>query len=335
MTNVQTQTRKPSVPDPLTSLVGRMAAEYGVDERKLYNTLATCVFAQGGKDRNGSYQVKTPTVEEMMSLLVICDKYGLNPFTREIFAFANRGKIVPVVSIDGWLAILNRQSDYDGLEVEFSPDMVEISGVKIPEFCKVSIYRKSLSRPIVIAEYAAETFMPTEVWRKYPRRMLRHKTIVQAARVAFSISGIYDREEGESIAAAEDDVIDVPSVRTTARRQAPAVHTPGYPTIREKDRLDALLDKLVQKYPLTEEGLRGAEAWIKARLEPGETQAYALSKWTSILAAPKEPAEAALPMPEVSAQETPEPEISVEDDFDMDSAMGSGLSDEDELLARM
>ena len=43
--------------------------------------------------------------------------------------------------------------------------------------------------------------MPTEVWRKYPRRMLRHKTIVQAARVAFSISGIYDREEGESIAA--------------------------------------------------------------------------------------------------------------------------------------
>ena len=115
MTNVQTQNRKPSVPEPLTSLVGRMAVEYGVDEKKLYNTLANSVFAQGGKDRNGSYQVKTPTVEEMMSLLVICDKYGLNPFTREIFAFANRGKIVPVVSIDGWLAILNRQPDYDGL----------------------------------------------------------------------------------------------------------------------------------------------------------------------------------------------------------------------------
>ena len=334
MTNVQTQNRKPSVPEPLTSLVGRMAVEYGVDEKKLYNTLANSVFAQGGKDRNGSYQVKTPTVEEMMSLLVICDKYGLNPFTREIFAFANRGKIVPVVSIDGWLAILNRQPDYDGLEVEFSADMVEISGVKMPEFCRVSIYRKSLSRPIVIAEYAEEAFMPTEVWRKYPRRMLRHKTIVQAARVAFSISGIYDREEGESIAAAEDDVIDVSSSRTV-RRQAPAVQTPGYPTIREKDRLDALLDKLVRKYPLTADGFAGAEAWIKARLEPGETQDYALSVWTSALTAPKEQGGAALAVSEAVVEAATEPELAVEGDFAMDSDMASGLTDEDDILARM
>lgn len=334
MTNVQTQNRRPAVPDPLTSLVGRMAAEYGVDEKKLYNTLANSVFAQSGKDRNGSYQVKTPTVEEMMSLLVICDKYGLNPFTREIFAFANRGKIVPVVSIDGWLAILNRQPDYDGLEVEFASDTVEISGVKMPEFCRVSIYRKSLSRPIVIAEYAAEAFMPTEVWRKYPRRMLRHKTIVQAARVAFSISGIYDREEGESIAAGEDDVIDVPSVRTP-RRQTPSVQTPGYPTIREKDRLDALLDKLLQKFPLTAEGFAGAEAWIRARLESGETQAYALSKWASALSTPKDEVETEFDAPKVPVQEMKAPELSVEDDFDMDSDMASGLTDEDEILARM
>lgn len=334
MTNVQTQNRKPSVPEPLTSLVGRMAVEYGVDEKKLYNTLANSVFAQGGKDRNGSYQVKTPTVEEMMSLLVICDKYGLNPFTREIFAFANRGKIVPIVSIDGWLSIVNRQPDYDGLEVEFASGTVEISGVKMPEFCRVSIYRKSLSRPIVIAEYAEEAFMPTEVWRKYPRRMLRHKTIVQAARVAFSISGIYDREEGESIAAGEDDVIDVPSSRVP-RRQVPSIQTPGYPTIRERDRLDALLEKLLQKYPLTAEGFAGAEAWIKARLEPGETQVYALSRWTAALSAPKEEVKTSGMMPEIAVQAMTEPELSVEDDFAVDSDMASGLTDEDDILARM
>ena len=50
-TNVQTQIRRTAVPDQLNSLVGRMAAEYGVDKAKLYSTLANSIFAQGGKDR--------------------------------------------------------------------------------------------------------------------------------------------------------------------------------------------------------------------------------------------------------------------------------------------
>ena len=174
-TAVQNQIRRTAVPDQLNSLVGRMAAEYGVDKAKLYSTLANSIFAQGGKDRNGSYQVKTPTPEEMMSLLIVADRFKLDPFTKQIFAFSSRGKVVPIVSVDGWLALLNRQSDYDGLTVEFSNDLVEIGGVKLPEFCRVSIHRKSLTRPVVISEYATEVFQPTEVWKKYPRRMMRHK----------------------------------------------------------------------------------------------------------------------------------------------------------------
>ncbi|MBM6705253.1 recombinase RecT, partial [Sutterella massiliensis] len=134
------QIKKDPAPDHLKSLVGRMAAEYGVDRDKFYATLANSIFAQGAKDRDGKFQPKVPTPEEMLALLVVCDKFKLDPFTRQIFAFSSkRGKIVPIVSIDGWLSIINRPPDYDGLEVVESQNLVQIGEVKIPEFCTVKI----------------------------------------------------------------------------------------------------------------------------------------------------------------------------------------------------
>lgn len=284
-TAVQNQIRRTAVPDQLNSLVGRMAAEYGVDKAKLYSTLANSIFAQGGKDRNGSYQVKTPTPEEMMSLLIVADRFKLDPFTKQIFAFSSRGKVVPIVSVDGWLALLNRQPDYNGLTVEFSNDLVEIGGVKLPEYCQVSIHRKSLTRPVVISEYATEVFQPTEVWKKYPRRMMRHKAIIQCARIAFSISGIYDREEAESIVAgAGEDVIDVPvsgsasdSSVSSASSGSLSKATPARRSIAYKSKadIDAALESAV-KIALMRNNWSIAEQWVNSSLE-GTQREYGLA----------------------------------------------------------
>lgn len=284
-TAVQNQIRRTAVPDQLNSLVGRMAAEYGVDKAKLYSTLANSIFAQGGKDRNGSYQVKTPTPEEMMSLLIVADRFKLDPFTKQIFAFSSRGKVVPIVSVDGWLALLNRQPDYDGLTVEFSNDLVEIGGVKLPEFCRVSIHRKSLTRPVVISEYATEVFQPTEVWKKYPRRMMRHKAIIQCARIAFSISGIYDREEAENIVAgAGEDVIDVPvsgsasdSSVSSESSGSLSKATPARRSIAYKSKadIDAALESAV-KIALMRNNWSIAEQWVNSSLE-GTQREYGLA----------------------------------------------------------
>ena len=141
------------------NLMARMAAEYGVDKDKLAKTLSTTIFGQ--KEGN---QIIPPTPEEMMTLLVICDQYKLNPFTRQVYAFAKGGKVVPIVSIDGWLAIINRQPDYDGLTIRFSEKEIEIGGVKIPEYCECSIRRKGMSQPITIPEYARECYQKTMVW---------------------------------------------------------------------------------------------------------------------------------------------------------------------------
>jgi hypothetical protein len=47
----------------------------------------------------------------------------------------------------------------------------------------------------------------TAPWKSHPKRMLRHKALIQAARIAFSFAGIFDQDEAERIVEAE--VIDV------------------------------------------------------------------------------------------------------------------------------
>ena len=65
------------------SLISRLAAKYGVDAAKLLRCLTTQVF----KQTDGS----APSNEELMVLLLVCENYGLNPFSREIFAFRGKG----------------------------------------------------------------------------------------------------------------------------------------------------------------------------------------------------------------------------------------------------
>ena len=86
-----------------TSVVERLAHQYGVDANKLLATLKATAFKLPADKQSGA--VPEVTNEQMMSLLVVADNYGLNPFTKEIFAFPDtKGRgIVPVVQIGSWL----------------------------------------------------------------------------------------------------------------------------------------------------------------------------------------------------------------------------------------
>jgi hypothetical protein len=58
-----------------------------------------------------------------------------------------------------------------------------------------TIYLKDRSRPVEITEFFSECNRNSEPWKVNPRRMLRHKALIQCARVAFGFSGIVDDEE--------------------------------------------------------------------------------------------------------------------------------------------
>lgn len=129
--------------------------------------------------------------EQITAFLMVAKEYKLNPITKEIYAFPSRGGVQPIVSVDGWLKIINSHPQFDGMT--FS-DHVE-DGKLISVTCH--IYRKDRAHPVEVTEYMAECRRNTDTWKQWPARMLRHKAAIQAARYAFGFSGILDQDEAE------------------------------------------------------------------------------------------------------------------------------------------
>lgn len=182
-----------------TSLVAKIAGKFSVEPDKLLETLKTTAF----KQPEGQPPV---TNEQMMALLVVADQYGLNPFTREIFAFADkRAGIVPVVGVDGWSRIINDHPMSDGFEFRESDKQVTpTDGKACPEWMEVVIYRKDRTHPNVVREYIDEVYQPKRggyngPWQTHTKRMFRHKVLIQGARVAYGFGGIYDEDEAQRI----------------------------------------------------------------------------------------------------------------------------------------
>ena len=130
---------------------------------------------------------------QMTALLVVANQYGLNPWVKEIYAFPDRQNgIVPVVGVDGWSRIMNEHPQFDG--IEFDQDDGK---------CTCIIYRKDRSRAIKVTEWMDECRRDTGPWKSHGRRMLRHKAMIQCARLAFGFGGIYDQDEAERIVEAQ------------------------------------------------------------------------------------------------------------------------------------
>lgn len=201
----------------MTSLVAKFAKNYGVDASKMMQTLKDTAFSQG-KDS------KPISDEQMMALLIVADQYKLNPFTREIYAFPDKHKgIVPVVGIDGWSRIINSNEQFDGMEFNYSEDMVTPQGgQECHKWIECVIYRKDRTRPTVVREYIDEVYRKTSYpgpWQSHTKRFFRHKAIIQCARLAFGFVGIFDEDEAERIV--EKDITNVSRATVQGRSTKP------------------------------------------------------------------------------------------------------------------
>ncbi|WP_337882272.1 recombinase RecT [Chromobacterium haemolyticum] len=127
---------------------------------------------------------------QMTALLIVSNQYGLNPWTKEIYAFPDKnGGIVPVVGVDGWARIINEHPQFDGMDFETDE-----------KTCTCIIYRKDRTRPVRITEYMDECKKPGGgPWQSHPRRMLRHRAMIQCARLAFGFGGIGDEDDADRI----------------------------------------------------------------------------------------------------------------------------------------
>lgn len=164
-------------PTALEALAGRLNVSAGA----LTSTLKNTVF-------------KGASNEEFVALVIVSNAYNLNPLLKEIYAFpAKGGGIVPVVSVDGWIRIINEHPQFDGMEFN---DIVDEKGNLYA--IESVIYRRDRSRPIKVTEYMDECKGSSPAWQKTPKRMLRHRAIIQGGRVAFGFSGIYVEDEAQT-----------------------------------------------------------------------------------------------------------------------------------------
>ena len=192
-----------------------LAARFNIEPDKLIEVLRGTVIKP---DKNG----RQATNEEVAAFCMITEQYGLNPWLREIHAFSSAEKgVVPIVGIDGWTRIVNREENYDGCKfTELNKD----DGAPIS--CTCTIFVKGREHEIEVTEYYSECRRNTGPWTQMPHRMLRHKSFMQAARYAFGLSGIYDEDEAR-------DIINVTEAQpgsnlfVTETKKAPKTVTPA------------------------------------------------------------------------------------------------------------
>jgi phage recombination protein Bet len=217
------------------SALAIMAERYRVEPQKLLGTLKGTVF-------------KGATNEELLTLVVVANEYRLNPLTKEIYAFPSQhgGGITPVVSVDGWISILNRRPDFDGISFEYDDDPEGR-----PVSCTATVHVKDRSHPIVVTEFFAECSRKTQPWQQFPRRMMRHKALIQSARIAFGFAGIYDDDEardisnGAALAPAKPVFEDDPGEEYVPAEELP----PGRPDGDDDDDVPMLFEEDVQLTP--------------------------------------------------------------------------------------
>jgi phage recombination protein Bet len=165
-----------------SELANALAVKYGMEVNSLMEVLSNTIIPN-----------KKASKEHVVTLLVVAQQYDLNPFVKEIQAFPNSsGGITPMVGIEGWTAIVNRHPAFDGCELN---ETFDEKGVL--DFVECVMYRKDRGHPIKVREYYQECKRNTAPWTQWPIRMLRHKAYIQCARLAFSLSGIYDIDEIE------------------------------------------------------------------------------------------------------------------------------------------
>lgn len=245
-TQIAQQQQQRQEVNPFKIMASRLQVNTDEIERLMVHTL---IKAKGRNEQ--------VTHDEVVAFMAVANEYKLNPLTKEIYGFNNRGSIQPIVSIDGWLRIINGHPQFDGLEFD---DKLNDNGELVAVTAR--IYRKDRSRPTELTEYMAECKGSSEPWKKWPARMLRHKATIQCARYAFGLSGIIDQDEADRIEVAVAAEKGAPSQAITAQPEKPEYPQERFdekwPTWHEriasgKQTPEAVIATVESRYTLTDE----------------------------------------------------------------------------------
>lgn len=165
--------------------IKRQAAEFlGLSPDKIVETLRHVWHVSSGKEQL--------TGAEMMQGLALVSRYELDPFAREIYVTKDgKGRVFAIVSVDGWVKILDRTPHYDGFEQEMHfTEKGEL------EWVETKIHSTKRSHPTTYRGYMTEyQRFGGFVSKTAPWHMLRIFSLRHAARLFTPLSAAVVTEE--------------------------------------------------------------------------------------------------------------------------------------------
>ena len=190
-----------------TAVLGRSAARAGLAVPLYLQSLHAGAMVRLEEARTGQW-----SQHDLQRLLLAAERLGLDPLGGEIYAVpGGAGPALLVLGVDGWCRVLNAHPAYQGVEFREGPNrepsahgtpsagqaVADDGG--LPAWMECTLHRKDRRVPTTVREYMAEARTESPAWLSHPRRMLRHKALVQCARVAFGLAGLHDPDEARRV----------------------------------------------------------------------------------------------------------------------------------------
>jgi phage recombination protein Bet len=139
--------------------------------------------------------------DELRLFAYACQRTGLDPFSRQIYAIKRGGKLTIQVSIDGLRSIAERTGQLDGSMSYWCGDDGVWTDVwlsnKPPAAAKTVIHRKGCAHSFSATARFADFNAGQGLWAKMPSVMIAKCSEAQALRRAFpaDLSGVYSTDE--------------------------------------------------------------------------------------------------------------------------------------------
>jgi phage recombination protein Bet len=186
--------------------------------------------------------------DELKLFAYACQRTGLDPFSKQIYAIKRGGKMTIQAGIDGLRAIAERTGQLDGSETYWCGADGAWQDVwlgdKPPAAAKTIIYRKGSSHAFIGVARFADYNAGQGLWSKMPAAMIAKCSEALALRKAFpaNLSGVYTTDEMEQ--AEEVTVTPVAAPKAALPAAAPkgtsATFTAGKAAIAKAQTLDEL-----------------------------------------------------------------------------------------------
>ena len=188
------------------------------------------------------------TPDELKLFSYACQRSGLDPFSKQIYAIKRGGKMSIQVGIDGLRSVAERSGQLDGSATFWIGDTEGSQwsdvwlGSKPPAAAKTIIYRKGCSHPFVGVARFQDYNAGQGLWSKMPAAMLAKCSEALALRKAFpaDMSSLYTADEMEQAETVTVTATPPPALAPAAPAGDAKVFAAGKAAIAKCSTLDEL-----------------------------------------------------------------------------------------------